>query len=340
MNFILGARGCGKTYSTMKMVIKRFIKKHDRFIYLRRYDTELIELMDLFKSVINDDELKGYHIEVKGKNFYICKSDVCFDKEGNLIHKVMFDDKNRFGKAIALTASGKIKSKDYKDVWCVVFEEFIIKQQHIYYMTNEVNTFMELLETVFRHRPVRVFLLGNNLTTVNPYFTYFNIRNFKDKGITKYKWNGKKALLVWRYHSDEFINFKKNTDMGLLESNTAYGSYAIGNESLYDNEMFVEKKSPGAVFCFSLKYTNRTLGIWADKNKGKMYVSFKYPNGYNSHFACTTDDMQPNLMFYRTFKNNYQIKMLRDAYTFGYLYYENIQIKNIMNEIMKLFNII
>ena len=57
----------------MKMVIKRFIKKQERFIYLRRYDTELTELNDLFKSVINDNELKGYHVEVKGKNFYICK---------------------------------------------------------------------------------------------------------------------------------------------------------------------------------------------------------------------------------------------------------------------------
>ena len=322
------------------MVIKRFIKKHERFIYLRRYDTELIELMDLFKSVINDDELKGYHIEVKGKNFYICKSDNCFDEEGNLIHKVMFDDKNRFGKALALTSSGKIKSKDYSDVWCVVFEEFIIKQQHIYYMTNEVNIFMELLETVFRHRPVRVFMLGNNLTTVNPYFSYFNIRNFKDTGITKYKWNGKKALLVWRYHSDEFINFKKNTDMGLLESGTEYGSYAIGNESLYDNNTFVEKKSPSASFCFSLKYNNKVIGIWADKQKGKVYASFKYPSNYQNHYACTTDDMQPNLLFYRTYKNNYQIKLLRDSYSYGYLYYENIQIKSIMGEVMKLFNII
>ena len=41
LNFIIGERGVGKSYGIKKHVIKRFIKKNRKFIYLRRYETEL-----------------------------------------------------------------------------------------------------------------------------------------------------------------------------------------------------------------------------------------------------------------------------------------------------------
>ena len=42
-NFIIGERGCGKTYSSKKFAIRRFLKTGEQFIYLRRYKSELSE---------------------------------------------------------------------------------------------------------------------------------------------------------------------------------------------------------------------------------------------------------------------------------------------------------
>lgn len=40
-NFVVGARGAGKTYGAKKRAIKNFTEKGEQFVYLRRYDTEM-----------------------------------------------------------------------------------------------------------------------------------------------------------------------------------------------------------------------------------------------------------------------------------------------------------
>ena len=41
MAFVIGERGCGKTFGAKVGVLKKFLKNGEQFIYLRRYKTEL-----------------------------------------------------------------------------------------------------------------------------------------------------------------------------------------------------------------------------------------------------------------------------------------------------------
>ena len=43
LNIIIGERGVGKTYGSKKYVINRFLKKGKQFVYIRRYETDLME---------------------------------------------------------------------------------------------------------------------------------------------------------------------------------------------------------------------------------------------------------------------------------------------------------
>ena len=43
LNILIGERGVGKTYGAKKYVINRFLKKNKQFVYIRRYETDLIE---------------------------------------------------------------------------------------------------------------------------------------------------------------------------------------------------------------------------------------------------------------------------------------------------------
>lgn len=338
LNIILGPKGCGKTYGALDWCISDYLKKGKKFIYLRRYDTELDELDELF-TTINNDQYPDYVIGARGKNFYIAKRDELLDKNGEVKMGKLYKDCFQCGKAINLSSTVKLKSKDFVLYDKVIFEEFIIMQQHVYYIKNEPKVFMELIDTIFRHRKVKILMFGNNMTTTNPYFIYFNIKNPNTRGITKYKIRDRKAILVWYYYNPLFIEYKKNSDIGLLEEFTGFSKYAIDNESLYDNQQFIEKKTKNAVFKFSLLYQGTVIGIWLDVNQGKVFASNKYPKGWDEHYACSTDDMRPNLYFFRRMKKNYNVSLLTDAYSYGYLYYENVHIKNLVGEIFKLFSI-
>lgn len=339
LNFILGAKGCGKTYGALTYCISDFLKKGNKFIYLRRYDTELTELNELF-TTINVEEFNDYVIGARGKNFYVAKMEDLMDEKTNEIKMgKLYKEEYHCGKAIALSSTVKLKSKDFVKYNKVIFEEFIIMQQHVYYIKNEPKVFMELIDTIFRHRKVRIFLFGNNMTTINPYFIYFNIKNPKTKGITKYKIGNRKVILVWYYHNPLFIKYKNQSDIGLLEQFSGFDKYAISNETLYDNQQFIEKKTKDAQFKFSLLYQGNVIGIWLDTKQGKVYATYKYPKGWEEHYACSTDDMKPNAYFFRRMKKNYNVTLLNDAFSYGFLYYDNVRVKEQMNEIFKLFSI-
>ena len=48
LNIVIGERGVGKSYSSKKYVIKHFLKTRKKFVYLRRYKTELKESVPKF----------------------------------------------------------------------------------------------------------------------------------------------------------------------------------------------------------------------------------------------------------------------------------------------------
>ena len=154
-NMIITNRGYGKTYGAKKRAINKFLKKGEQFIYVRRYKSELKKVKDKFFEKIKK-EFEGHKFEIKGFTAYI-------------------DDKVA-GYLIPLSTSLSEKSNEYPNVTTIIFDEFLIDKAYIRYLDNEVETLLDLVYTVQREREnVRVYLLGNNVTTVNPYFDYFNI---------------------------------------------------------------------------------------------------------------------------------------------------------------------
>lgn len=155
-NFIIGARGCGKSYGAKKMLIKKFIKTGQQFIYLRRFKTELQKVNTWFDDIAS--EFPDHEFKVKGKTFYI---------DGQLA-----------GWAIALSTSQIEKSNSYKGVKYIMFDEFLIDTTGSYhYLRDEYNVLCQFYSTVDRDRDeVQVLLLGNALSINNPYFNALNIQ--------------------------------------------------------------------------------------------------------------------------------------------------------------------
>lgn len=86
--------------------------------------------------------------------------------------------------------------------------------QKKYYLHNEVDVFLNLIETIARMRDVRVFLLGNagNIIT-NPYFLYFDLQIPYNTDIKTYK----DGLILLQYmKNEEYRQAKANTRFGKL----------------------------------------------------------------------------------------------------------------------------
>lgn len=310
--FLLGERGVGKTYSTIKFVVNRFIKKNEQFIYLRRYKTEVDECKKTFFNKIQD-EFPDHLLITKGHNFYC--------------------DDHKCGYIFPLSTSNILKSVNFDKVTTIIFDEFIIDKGTYHYLQNEVETFLEFVETVFRLREnVRVIFLANAITQVNPYFLYFDIKLPYNKTIKTFK-DG--LILLEIMKNLEYREVKKKSKLGRLTAGTNYSNYAIDNQFLRDNNTFIEKKGQDARFNFYFTYKGETFGVWNDYNAGKMYISSNYDKTSAFSFSTTMENHQPNMMFMKNARSYTCWKMLIEMYKYGALYFENQKIKTLSEELIK-----
>lgn len=314
LNILIGSRGVGKTFGASELVVKDFIKNGNEFVYLRRYKTELSKSMSkFFKALIQEDKFPDDKLDVKGNTFYI--------------------NDNVAGYGVTLSTAQQLKSSNFPKVKTIIFDEFLIESGQGHYLKNEVDIFLGLIETISRMRNVRVFMLANAVTEANPYFLYFDltlpynndIRTFKD------------GLILLQYmNNPEYIEAKKNTRFGKLVSGTDYESYAINNNFVDNNSMFIEHKSGNSKFSFSFIYKDNRYGVWIDYNNSKIYVSNDFiENGFV--FATTTDDHKPNTLLYSIAKNYNCWNVFIKNYKLGNVYFENNKIKNLCKDIIKNF---
>lgn len=310
----MGERGVGKTFGAVRFVTDQFIKKGYQFVYLRRYKSDLKKSTPtFFDSMINTDQFPEHELKVKGNNFYV---------DGNLA-----------GYALTLSTAQDLKSANFDKVKFVIFDEFIIDEGvKKYYLSNEVEVFLNLLETVARTRDIRVFLLGNagNLIT-NPYFLYFGLTLPTQSDIRTFK-NG--LILLQYMKNEEYRQMKKQTKLGQLVAGTNYEKYAIENQDTRINDTFIEKKKGSAKFNFGIIYHGLVFGVWFDYTEGKIYVSNDYYKQTFSLFALTNSDHNENTMLMKSINKYNCWKTFMDNYNVGNVRFENQEIKAVFTEII------
>ena len=317
LNFIVASRGTGKTFGCTDFVTSKFIKKHEEFVYVRRFKSELQKAIPRFFDAIISNETtkekyKNFTFGHKGMNLTI-NDKVC-------------------GYGITLSTAQQFKSSNFPNVKYIIFDEFILEDGQGHYLKNEVDIFLGLIESIARLRDVKVILLGNSANIVNPYFLFFNLHLPYQNEIITFK----DGLIALQYAtSKDYIEVKKQSRFGQLVEGTTYEDYAINNKFVNDNKDFVEKKDKDSKFSFSFIYKDIRLGIWINWITGKMYISQDYlENGIV--FACTSQDHKPNTMLLSIAKKYNCWNNFINNFKLGNVYYENSKIKNIAFEVMKM----
>ena len=196
-----------------------------------------------------------------------------------------------------------------------------------------MEVFLDLFETIARLRDnVRALLLANNVTVVNPYFLYWNIKLDMAKRFTV---KGQVCVELWA--DSDFVDAKKKTRFGQLVSGTRYGDYAIDNKPLLDSDTFIEPKTINAEFMLSMKYNGQVYGFWVDYNVGLIYVNQQYDPSSYAQYCLTKDDHDPNLLLIKSLNDNKRVQRIVYAFRNGLLRFSDMQVKNQFYEFIGFF---
>lgn len=318
-NFVLGARGFGKTYGFKKYCLLKCIAEKRKFIYLRRYKTE-----------INSKKMQSFFNDINYE----------FDNKLKCDKNIFYYNNEQIGMALPLSTYISNKSIVLNEYDFIIFDEFIIDKGNYHYLSKEVETFLEFYFTVARFdnkghfRDVKVFFLANALSQVNPYFTYFNITipdNFT--GIKRIN----SQIVLEMCESDLYFEEMKKTKAYKLIEGTQYEEYAFENDFLRDNYEFIEKKSKNAKYWFSMCYDNNNLGVWIDYTQGLIYVSKQVDTKYYINYTFTVNDHKPNALLINSCRNDEQIKRFRFAFENGLVRFDSLQTKYLCYNINRLF---
>lgn len=325
-NFIIGARGAGKTFGSLKYAIEQFKKnstpeKPWHFMYVRRFSTELEKLT----------KQRGGRLlnAIAAENLF---PEDTFRCESNVI----YCNDEIMGYAQPLTTAGILKSDAFPYVKLIIFDEFIIDSRGSYhYLKDEVEKFLELYETIARTRnDVVVLFLSNAVSVANPYFDYFHLDKPRNSNIQRF--GESRDILVENCVNAELAEYKKQSRIGQLLKGTDYADYAYDNQWLLDNNDFIGKKTQRSYYYVTLRYKDTMLGIWFDELQYRFFVSEDVDPSCKKIYSATTDDHKPNVMLFARGKKIPFLKNIIDAYECGAVYYESLKLKSWFRDIMRM----
>lgn len=336
----VGNRTAGKTYGCKKKGISNFIKKKEQFVYTRRYEKDLkTSLPTFFDDIIRNREFPEYEFKVDGFYLY-CRLKVDEDK------KVPWTKEDICGYGIVLSTADNKKSVSYPNVTMIIYDEFMLdntsSQQR--YLKNEPRALMNLYETVARpgteHPRCVMFMLSNSISVNNPYFLIWDLKmpdTTKPDKNGKYIWHHPtRSIVVENVKKAELIEAKKQNEFYTITKGTGYDEFSIENEFINDDETFVEKRSSTAKPYFSFIYKDHKFGVWVSMIDGLMWVSNQFDPGYPIVYSLTMKDHKPNTMFLRNKRQAVHFTNFIQAYKDGCVRFEDVLIKSMCYEVIKL----
>lgn len=337
MYMVVSARGVGKTYGLIKLLIDKLIKEDKinegpKILYLRRNKNQIQEaykgFWDAFKT---NNEWPGLELTNKGNIEYI--------------------NKNPVVEMQSLTDDMKLKGNGHSTIEYVIFDEFIPGGGGDRYKKNETKLFQSILSSYGRDRELKYFLLANSLSYESIYFDEFGLRPKKGQRFNSITYADDvtgttfKILIDHPLPGDIEITKHNKSKLSVLFSNTSYGNMAINNEAPDAGDFNIRKRDPRQSFVANIKVNyNTIISVWLMSLNNEYYAYFDLPEKNKKVIALTSDLVDENstevLTGSRTRLSEYlQINLMR-AKDNEHLAYRNISTRINAFELMREFSII
>lgn len=319
-NFIMGARGLGKTFDSLEFCINKFLHKGYQFIYLRRSEEEIKRI----KPTFFDDMAKqfpAYEFQVEGMALQISRK----RNDGKHDWKTM-------GFIIALSTSGNLKSVAFPDVRFIIFDEIFPNKKSNAYLSGEVWMFAEFYNTVDRYKDkTRVIALSNATSLANPYFSAYGIHmEQQHKAIQMY---AKGYIAVEKADYKGFSSKVAHSRFGkfMIENNPDYAEYAINNKFQDDTkELIAPLNTSKDTYNYTIETDEGRFSIWSHLEPATFDAYYILSDNTPEHCRIKTTvptRVRPDKPFLG--KRDDIMKRLQTAYRCGRLNFETAELKAI-----------
>lgn len=318
---ITSNRGDGKTTQTLK---KMFALHEENELYqfgvLFRQQGEVADLLGLIEN------FAGLFTEYTG------------DFKMNTYCKGLFTEVTRDGITLCWgfcmhnVDALKKHSLMFTHVEEIFFDEY--QKEDGRYLTNEIKRFLSVVTTVGRgqgksSRPIKVTLLGNYVTLMNPYLIYLGVhKRIRDN--TKFL-RGKHWICHFNINENAKNEMLENPLLEIFSKEKYIQSSAEGIY-LNDSDTFIQKTPRGKNFNLcTIIYEGRYYGVLEFYNEGLVYVTDDKGVVRRDHDQLLTfkqGDHSQNTMLVSHY--DYIYKGLMKYYKKGLLRFKNIECKNMM----------
>ena len=215
---LLGERANGKSYCIKSLILSECYKYDKEFIYLRRFDLDIKDsvAVNYFADVPVYEITNGEYtcIDVFRKSIYFANIN---EETGKVVRG------KKIGYCHALSGAEHYKSLAFPKVEFIDYEEFISVDGH--YLFNEPDKLQHYVSTIFRHRRGKVYLVGNTISRICPYFREWGL----EKGLKKQKQGEIKyykigETMIALYLTDS-LNYNSGMFFGNIAKNITKGDY-------------------------------------------------------------------------------------------------------------------
>lgn len=247
----------------------------------------------------------------------------------------MFLDGESLGFAVSLNNVDALKkySPLFSDVFICIMDEFQLENGK--YLKKEVEKLQSLAITIARgggaqSRPIKIFLLGNNVSMLNPYFIFFDVTRRK-KVDTKYV-RGRGWIAEFLYNKSAGDAIKANGLYRAFDSD--YMEYSANNKKLFNEDEFIGKAVGKTKYLFTIKHNNKLWGVREELTSGKVFISEQFDQSSKNVLVFSSGEHSSNTVMLS--KNSFISKRLKDSYQLGLLRFSSLNAKNVIYDILAL----
>ena len=230
-NFLVGGRGTGKTYTTLK------VAKEDgrRFMLMRRTQSQadLISKPEfsVFKP-LNED--LGWNVMVKSISKY---NSMFYEPDAE-------ENAHPIGYTCALSTISNMRGFDASDIQLLIYDEFI-PEKHERLLKNESDALLNAYETMNRNRelkgvaPIQMICLANANDITNPVFEQLKLIRIADrmqKGNSDRWTDDKRGIQLILLHRSPISKKKSGTALYNLTEGSTFANMALDNDFNVDRQ--------------------------------------------------------------------------------------------------------
>ena len=289
-NFLVGGRGTGKTYTTLK-VAKEDGKK---FMLMRRTQSQadLISKPEfsVFKPLNAD---LGWNVCVERISKY---NSAFYEPNGEL--------NTQIGYTCALSTISNMRGFDASDIQLIIYDEFI-PEKHERLLKNEADALFNAYETMNRNReikgiaPIQLTCLANANDITNPVFESLKLIRIADKmqkGNSERWTDDKRGIQLIMLHRSPISRAKANTVLYNLTEGSEFAEMALDNDFSIDRQHVKPRPLTEYVPVCSIG----ELCIYRHKSESRLYATTHLTGIFNRKFSLSDTDRLHYQRIYRT----------------------------------------